>query len=144
LCASELLAEAGLPLAPETIATVRFHSALKALSGEERWKRIVLRFASRRQIVGIALGLDVHVAGEQHLGNWPLVMHELTHVAQYIHQGVPSFLSRYSVDYLRGRWNGKDDYRAYLDLSAEAQARSVEAAAHHRVPSLSPWMVACS
>ena len=144
LCASELLAEASLTLTPETIARVRFHSALKAFPGEDMWKRSVLRFATRRQIVGIALGLDVHVAGEQHLGNWPLIMHELTHVAQYLQHGVPSFLARYSVDYLRGRWNGKDDYRAYLDLSAEAQARSVEAAAHRRVPSLSPWMVACS
>ena len=143
-CASELLAEAGLPLTCEMIANVRFHAALQPYPGEAFWKMAVLRAASRRRIVGIALSIDVHLAGAQHLNNWPLVMHELTHVAQYLHQGSFAFLTRYAFDYLRGRWSGKSDYRAYLDLSAEAQARSVEAAAQHRVPSSSPWMVECS
>ena len=143
-CASELLADEGLMLTTETLENVRIHSALMPYSAEAWWKRAVLRVATRRRIAGIALGLDVHFAHPAHLNNWPLVMHELAHVAQYAAQGVPAFLASYSFEYLRGRWNGKDDYRAYLDLSAEAQARRVEAAAHERLPPTSPWLVACS
>lgn len=131
-------------LTTETLANVRFHCALMPSSAEAWWKRAVLRVAARRRIAGIALGLDVHFAHPAHLDNWPLVMHELAHVAQYVAQGVPGFLAGYSFEYLRARCSGKDDYRAYLDLSAEAQARRVEAAAHKRLPPTSPWLVACS
>jgi hypothetical protein len=143
-CALELLADAGLQLAAETLENVRIHSALKPYPAEAWWKRAVLLGARRRSVAGIALGLDIHVAHSGLLSSWPLVMHELAHVAQYATQGVPGFLASYSLEYLRARLNGKDDYRAYLDLSAEAQARRVEAAAHLREPPESLWMIACS
>jgi hypothetical protein len=56
-----------------------------------------------------------------------LVIHELVHVRQYVTAGYVPFMTGYIVDYWKGRFSGKDARRAYLDISAEVEAREVTA-----------------
>lgn len=54
-----------------------------------------------------------------------VVAHELVHVRQYREQGWLPFNFRYAVDYLTSRLAGSGHRRAYLDIAAEREARSV-------------------
>lgn len=52
-----------------------------------------------------------------------LVIHELIHVRQFRDAGYLPFMTRYALEYWRGRLAGKDPGRAYLDIGAETEAR---------------------
>jgi hypothetical protein len=54
-----------------------------------------------------------------------LVIHELVHVRQFRDSGYVSFSLRYVFEYLRGLLGGKSLRDAYLDISAEQEARAV-------------------
>ncbi|MGH3649257.1 MAG: hypothetical protein ACRDU9_01000 [Acidimicrobiia bacterium] len=58
-----------------------------------------------------------------------LVVHELVHLRQFAHSGYLRFMSRYLTEYWRGRIGGKTAREAYLDISAEREAREVTEAA---------------
>lgn len=54
-----------------------------------------------------------------------LVIHELVHVRQVGDQGYLSFTLRYLVEYVRGILEGKGTRQAYMDISAEREARAI-------------------
>jgi len=54
-----------------------------------------------------------------------LVVHELVHVRQYVTTGYVRFMAGYITEYWRGRLSGKDGRQAYLDISAEVEARDL-------------------
>ena len=54
-----------------------------------------------------------------------LVIHELVHVRQFRESGYVPFSLRYVYEYLRGVLHGKSLRQAYLDISAEQEARAV-------------------
>ena len=54
-----------------------------------------------------------------------LVIHELVHLRQLVDEGYLGFTARYAWEYLRGRLRGKDGRQAYLDISAETEAREI-------------------
>lgn len=56
-----------------------------------------------------------------------LVIHELVHLRQVIDAGYLPFTTRYVVEYVQGRAAGKDGRQAYLDISAEVEARELTA-----------------
>lgn len=56
-----------------------------------------------------------------------LVTHELIHLRQVIDQGYLPFTVRYVVEYLKGRLDGKGARQAYLDITAEVEARELTA-----------------
>jgi hypothetical protein len=56
-----------------------------------------------------------------------LVIHELIHLRQLVDAGYIRFTVRYVWEYLQGRLEGKDGRRAYLDISAETEARELTA-----------------
>ena len=58
-----------------------------------------------------------------------LVVHELVHLRQFAQSGYLRFISRYLTEYWRGRVGGKSAREAYLDISAEREAREVTEAA---------------
>lgn len=93
------------------------------------WHRPILGPARQRGVAGITLGVFVYVARHTYLDHWPLVVHEVAHVAQFVQRGVPAFLARYALQYLQGRARGMGDHQAYLALPDEVEARAVEAQA---------------
>lgn len=93
------------------------------------WHAPILALAQRRRVVGITLGCDVYFDQPHRLHDWPLVAHEVAHVAQFLRRGVPWFLLRYGAAYVAGRAHGLSDHQAYLDLPDEVEARRVEAEA---------------
>lgn len=56
-----------------------------------------------------------------------LVIHELVHLRQLVDDGYIGFTARYVWEYLDGRLRGKDRRQAYLDISAECEARELTA-----------------
>jgi hypothetical protein len=54
-----------------------------------------------------------------------LVIHELVHVRQYRDAGYVTFTVRYLSEYWRARLRGTESRQAYLDISAEVEAREV-------------------
>lgn len=54
-----------------------------------------------------------------------LVIHELVHVRQFRETGYVPFSLRYVYEYARGLIGGKGLRQAYLDISAEQEARAV-------------------
>lgn len=56
-----------------------------------------------------------------------LVIHELVHVRQYRDAGYVGFMVRYLYEYWKGRLGGKSPRQAYLDITAEAEAREATA-----------------
>jgi len=54
-----------------------------------------------------------------------LVIHELVHVRQFKDAGYVLFSFRYLSEYARGLLGGKGRRQAYLDISAEQEARAV-------------------
>jgi hypothetical protein len=52
--------------------------------------------------------------------------HEMKHVEQYKKYGLLGFLVIYLTWYLIGRFQGKDDLQAYLDIPFEVEARKAE------------------
>lgn len=54
-----------------------------------------------------------------------LVVHELVHVRQFEDAGYLPFSARYVYEYFRGLLSGKGLRQAYLDITAEQEARAV-------------------
>ena len=54
-----------------------------------------------------------------------LVIHELVHVRQFADRGYVPFMARYVFENVRGRLSGKTARQAYLDITAEREAREV-------------------
>lgn len=57
-------------------------------------------------------------------GERELIAHELVHVVQYAHQGMPRFLWRYIAAYLRNRRRLGRHHDAYLAIPFEEEARA--------------------
>lgn len=55
----------------------------------------------------------------------PLLAHELVHIRQWEEHGVVGFLTRYLVDYLRGRRRGLNHWQAYRQITFEHEARDI-------------------
>ena len=55
----------------------------------------------------------------------PLMVHELTHIAQWRRLGPLGWARTYLGDYLRGRRRGLDHRMAYLAIGLEKEARDV-------------------
>ena len=53
------------------------------------------------------------------------VVHELVHVRQFVDLGYVRFMFRYLREYLKGRLRGQGHRTAYLQISAEQEARAV-------------------
>lgn len=89
----------------------------------------------RRGIKGVTIRSWVFVDPEilrgdaDRLGR--LVIHELVHVRQFSESGYVPFSLRYVYEYLRGVLQGKGLRQAYLDISAEQEARAVTEALLH-------------
>lgn len=60
-----------------------------------------------------------------------LVIHELVHVRQFNESGYVPFSLRYVYEYLGGVLQGKGLRQAYLDITAEQEARAVTEALLH-------------
>lgn len=128
---------AGLdPAASEqAVARARFHAPLAPSTARAPWQAVILRFAARRNVLGITLGTDVFLRGPAQLDQWPLVAHELAHVVQVLTRGQARFFAGYALEYTRLRMRGMADLPAYFALSDEVEARRVEdAAARAPVP----------
>lgn len=88
-----------------------------------RWMRLFWR----KGISGVTIRKWVFVNPElmrgdpQRLGR--LVIHELVHVKQVRQQGYVRFSLRYIFEYGWGIVAGKDTRQAYLDITAEREAR---------------------
>ncbi|HEX6286478.1 MAG TPA: hypothetical protein VFZ80_03255 [Acidimicrobiia bacterium] len=91
----------------------------------------------RRGIKGVTIRSWVFVDPEilrgdaDRLGR--LVIHELVHVRQFNESGYVPFSLRYVYEYLGGVLQGKGLRQAYLDISAEQEARAVTEALLHPV-----------
>lgn len=82
---------------------------------------------------GMTVGTVVFLRDDRDTsGDRALIAHELVHVRQYAEQGPLRFLARYVRDYLRGRRAGSGHRQAYLDIDAEVEARTEEAAWRRR------------
>lgn len=105
-------------------------------------RTLIAHIALAGAAAGITLGRKVFVV--DHLfderGEIPLqlAVHEVAHVAQYLRDGHAGFLTRYLVDYARGRRRGLSDRDAYLAIPHEVEARAVDSfiAAHSQDPEL--------
>jgi hypothetical protein len=82
---------------------------------------------------GMTVGTWIFVRNDDDAsGNRALLAHELVHVRQFAEQGRARFLARYVREYLRRRWTGCGHRQAYLDITAEVEARDEEAAWQRR------------
>ncbi|MEM1348708.1 MAG: DUF4157 domain-containing protein [Myxococcota bacterium] len=79
---------------------------------------------------GITMGRKVFIREELFGPNAEvdlrLVVHEVTHVVQFMRDGFVTFITRYLNDYAEGRARGLSDYDAYLAIGYEQEARAVE------------------
>lgn len=91
----------------------------------------LMRRLWRTGIEGVTIWRFVFVAPELMRGDRQrlarLVIHELVHVRQFGETGYLRFMSRYLLEYCRGRLRGKSPRQAYRDISAEVEAREVTA-----------------
>ena len=108
---------------------MRFVIGMYASDALAVWHRPIVAGARRRGAIGVTLGRTVYLNGDRTRTNWPLLVHECVHVAQYVQTGVPLFLLRYGTEYVGNRFKGKSDHVAYMDLKSEVEARQVEDAA---------------
>ena len=119
----------------------RFVVGLNARDARVAWHVGILPVARRWGAVGVTLGPFVYLREDKHLHSWPLLVHETTHVAQFIERGQPAFLLRYGLHYLRGRARGLPDRAAYEEIVDEAEARAVESVARQSASPRSPYLV---
>jgi hypothetical protein len=110
-------------IAEQAASAARFYPALLPAVG---WHAPFLAAARTQAVDGITLGDVVYLRGEQHLVDWPLLVHELVHVVQFRAAGTPRFFARYGLGWLRGRAAGADAYTAYRDLPEEQEAVRIE------------------
>ncbi len=111
---------------------------VKVLFHPIRLEKVALRRAPRwmmrvwgKSIQAITLARHIFIDPEVLDGNprrlGLLVVHELTHVRQWIDGGILSFAIPYLVEYVRGRLGGLSHRDAYLAISFEEEARAMSA-----------------
>jgi len=83
-----------------------------------------LRPFVHRRIIAITLGRRIYVAAGQ--ASDSLLRHELVHVRQAGELGVPRFLWRYVMEYVRNRRRGMAHDDAYRAISFEIEAFAEE------------------
>jgi hypothetical protein len=129
------------PLRRQAAADARFHLALHPRNAHRAWHAPVLAIASAQpSVAGITLGVHVYLR-DPHAASWPLLAHEVAHVAQGLRLGTAPFLARYAAAWLRLRATGASTWRAYRDLPDEVEARAIEARAHRAPPPPTPWLI---
>ncbi len=93
-------------------------------------RSLIAHIALSQRAVGITLGRKVYITSRlfDEDGGLPLslVIHEVTHVAQYFRDGHLGFLARYLKHYAQGLARGLKDHEAYLAIPHEVEARRVE------------------
>ena len=72
---------------------------------------------------GAALPGTAILTEDAELGTW---IHEHIHLVQMRQDGTARFWSRYTADYLRGRWSGCGAHDSYLAIGYEREARALE------------------
>lgn len=93
-------------------------------------RELIAHISLKQRAIGITLGRQIYITS--HLfdadGDLPLslVIHETTHVAQYLRDGYTGFLARYVKDYLTNLARGMSDRDAYLAIPHEIEARKTE------------------
>lgn len=105
------------------------------------WRAPFLFFARRNRVSGITLGHHVFLNDERDLHNRVLIAHEAVHVLQVQERGLIPFLVRYGFEWFRLRLKGYSFDQAYLALSDEVQARSIEKHAALFRKSTEPWLL---
>ena len=121
---------------------VRFYIGMHWADGRALWHRPVLAFARRWGAVGITLGTDVYLLNDSDRADWPLLVHECVHVAQFIERGTMSIVAGYPMEYMRNRAKGQKDMRAYTNIQIEVEARRVEAGARKHLRPKDPMLEA--
>jgi hypothetical protein len=91
--------------------------------GAARWFRLF--WAKRISAVAMPWGIYLH---PRHLARpladlGPLIVHELTHIAQWRRLGLIGWLRSYLGDYVRGRRSGLSSHQAYRAIRLEVEAR---------------------
>ena len=118
---------------------IRVHGSFDHINA--RWWQIpVLLSLSSRTTAGICLGDDIYVGESPLLNRWPLLVHELTHWAQYCRSGTVRFLAGYVGEFAWRLPRSPGANAAYLALSYEVEARRVEACSSQSVPDF-PWLL---
>jgi hypothetical protein len=107
----------------------------EAQPGRVRGPRsLIAYFALASRASGITLGTQVYIQrqlfGPAMQLDLTLVVHEVTHVVQYLRDGHLTFLARYLRDYADGLRRGLADYDAYLAIPYEVEARAVASHLH--------------
>ena len=94
-------------------------------------RTLIAHVSLRQRAIGITLGRHIYITSRlfDADGELPLslVIHEVTHVAQYLRDGYPGFLTRYVKDYISNLARGMNDREAYLAIPHEVEARRTEA-----------------
>jgi len=112
-------------------------SDVKVRIGYPWWLRPLLF----RNVVGITLGRRIYLAELRAFGEAEDVVrvlrHELAHVRQVAALGLPRFLWRYGVEYVRNRRLGLKSEEAYRNISFEREAEIAESEAGGRDSQLS-------
>ena len=97
----------------------------------------LLRALWRKGVRGVTLWKWVLVDPELMAGERErlakVVIHELVHLRQFIDQGWFGFTRAYLAEYWRGRFRGEVHQHAYLNISAEREAREMTAAVTSQV-----------
>lgn len=93
-------------------------------------RSLIAHISLKQRAIGITLGRRVYITSRMFdaSGELPLslVIHETTHVAQYLRDGYAGFLTRYVKDYLANLARGMNDRDAYLAIPHEIEARKTE------------------
>lgn len=91
---------------------------------------LIAHISLKQRAIGITLGRRIYITSKlfDADGQLPLslVIHETTHVAQYLRDGHMGFLTRYIKDYLANLARGMNDRDAYLAIPHEVEARKTE------------------
>jgi hypothetical protein len=116
------------PLRRQAATDARFHLDLHPRAAARAWHAPILAVAAAQPgVAGITLGAHVYLRHAD--PSWPLLAHEVAHVAQALRLGTAPFLARYAAAWLRHRAAGASTWHAYRDLPDEVEARAIEARA---------------
>lgn len=116
-----------MPLGPgpveEQVATCGFlfrHVSMKVQLKENSWLAKLAAVKMRSSRVAIVFGSTIHLhntSKKEFLADPKWVCHELKHVEQYRRLGIPGFVSRYLLEWLK---------KGYYNNRFEAEARKSE------------------
>lgn len=107
----------------EPIRRAIAENAAKIRFGYPWWLRLMLA----RDVIGIALGRRIYLRGDAPAASIErLLRHELVHVRQANRLGLPLFMVRYVLEFLRHWRRLRSIPRAYSSISFEIEARAAE------------------